>query len=184
MPSREPRDECRGRARPASHADPRRGRSGSRCGHGCTEGATAPPCRPGAPRQGRASEPAPGPATEVQREGRHHDRQHHERVEQHAQSHQDADLDQELQRHGGEDEEGRGQDDARAGDDAAGRAQAGQHAIAVAPPADLLPDLGDQEDVVVEAQRDEEHERLQGDRVRHSEPEQVLEQRGAGAHRG
>lgn len=95
---------------------------------------------------------------DVQEQGRHEDRADDERVEQYAQGDREADLGEGDHGERAEGGEGSGEDQARRGDDCAGGGQARHHARAGALAAGLLADAGGQEDVVVDAQSDQEHE--------------------------
>ncbi len=81
-----------------------------------------------------------------------------EGVEEDAYRDRGADLDQLLQRQQGEGGEGAGEDQSRAGDDAAGAGQRGEDALAGAADGGLLARSGHQEDVVIDPERDEEDE--------------------------
>ena len=109
-----------------------------------------------APQQTRRP---PVPLAEQQRDRRHEERAHEERVDEQAERHREADLEQrlELERH--QRRERAGQDQAGRRDHAARPLQAGDHRVARRKAAPvLLADPGHQEDVVVDAQGDEEDE--------------------------
>ena len=82
-------------------------------------------------------------------------------VEKHADADDGAELGEHDQRQHAEDGEHGGQQDAGAGDHPAGRRERAKHAFAGPVPVRLLGRPGDQEDVVVDAQRHEEQERQQ-----------------------
>ena len=89
------------------------------------------------------------------------------------------------QRQAAERRERAGQHDAGRGDHAAGRGQAGQRAAAGAVLLRLLADPGHQEDVVVDAERDQEDEHVERERrVLAAEVEHVPEDQGADPERG
>ena len=97
----------------------------------------------------------------------------------------EADLGEEHERQHREHRERAGEHDARRGDDAAGHRQAAEHALPRAVRERLLAHPGHQEDVVVDAQRDEEDEREQRQRrVAAREAEDDVEDDGADAERG
>ena len=92
-------------------------------------------------------------------ERRYEHRPHEERVEQDAERDHEADLGQEDERQRAEDAERAREHDPGRGDHAAGDRQAAQHALARAVAERLLAHARHQEDVVVDPERDEEHER-------------------------
>ena len=95
--------------------------------------------------------------------GRHQQRADDEGVEQDAEADQERELAEQHEREDGEGAEGRGQHQPGAGDHAAGDRQRAQDAVLRAVDRGLLAGPGHQEDVVVDPQRDEEHEPDQQD---------------------
>ena len=93
----------------------------------------------------------PEPVPQEYGERRHQHGAHDQRVEQYADADDRAELGQHDQRQHPEHGEDRRQQDARAGDHAAGDGQSAQHALPRAVLAGLLAGPGDQEDVVVDA---------------------------------
>src|SRR5215218_8141832 len=123
--------------------------------------------------------------TEVEDDRGNEDAAYEEGVEQDAEGDDEADLREEDERQHGEHGEGAGEDDASAGDDAAGDRERAQDALLGAVLLSLLAGAGDQEDVVVDAERDEEHEGEQRQRrVRAWEVEEHVEGEVADAERG
>ena len=104
----------------------------------------------------------PHVAADVEVQGDDHHRPHHDRVQQDAEGHGEAEFGELRERQGAQHREGAGQDHARGGDDAAGDREAGDRRAVGAVPRGLLPDAGHQEDVVVDAERDQEHDHAHG----------------------
>ena len=128
---------------------------------------------------GQAAGP-PDPPAQVQVQGRHEHRADHDRVEQHPERHREAQLGQERDRQRAEHRERAGQHAARRGDHAAGRGQAGQRAGAGSVPQRFFAHPRHQEDVVVDAERDQEDEHEQRERrVGAAEVEHVIEEERA-----
>src|SRR5690625_2255671 len=115
---------------------------------------------------------------------------HDEGVDEHPDGDDEGQLDEEEQRDDDERAERRGEDEPGGGDDAAGDRQAAADPLPGAVGQGLLPDPGHEEDRVVDAQRDEEDETVEGHRgVRAGEVEDVVEhdrrqaqRRGEGQH--
>ncbi|CAG6394505.1 hypothetical protein SCOCK_270086 [Actinacidiphila cocklensis] len=106
----------------------------------------------------------PDAVAQVQGDRRDEHRPYDERVEQHAESHGEADLREGDDRQRAEDGERAGQHQAGRGDDAARGGKPGAHPLPRAQSGALLPDAGHQEDVVVDAKRDQEDEDEQRER--------------------
>ena len=114
-------------------------------------------------RRPDAARPPEGVA-EHEREGGHQHGPHQQGVEQDADADDHAELREHDQRQHAEHREDGREQDPGAGDDASGGREAAQHPFPAAVAERLLAGPRHQEDVVVDAQRDEEHEREQ-DRV-------------------
>src|SRR6266542_696148 len=106
-----------------------------------------------------ARPPHPPPDVQGQRGDKH--RPHDERVDENPQRHGEPQLGDEHQWQCGEYGECGGAHQARGRDDATGDGQAGECATPGAQPQRLFPYPGHQEDVVVDAQRHQEHEHVE-----------------------
>ena len=100
----------------------------------------------------------PHPRAAVEHERGHEQRAHDECVEQDAEGDREAELGERLEWQRREHREGSREDDAGGGDDPAGDGEAAQHPLAGAVAQRFLPGPCHQEDVVVDAERDEEDE--------------------------
>ena len=135
--------------------------------------------RRGGPRAGRP----PGAIAQPVDDRRDQERADDEGVDQDPRGDGDTDLDQLLQRQQGERGEGAGQDQPGAGDDAAG-VKRDAHPLTGAARRRLLPRPGHQEDVVVDAQRDQEEEREQDQVEGDAAAAELGEEEGAEPERG
>ena len=117
---------------------------------------------PARARRARQLRRPPHPLADVEHERGHQHGAHEERVQQHAEGDDEADLGEEHERQHAEHGERAGEHDARRGDHAARHGEAADHARPRAVVEGLLADPGHQEDVVVDAERDEEHEAYSG----------------------
>ena len=152
------RDACH--ARQPRTARLRARRVGDRAGISAGAGVPESPGIRTARRVPVSVEPArpPHPPADVVGRRGHEQRAHDEGVEQHAEGDDERDLHEEDQRQHRQGREGRRENDARAGDDPAGHGQADEDAGSGPAHLGLLAHPGHEEDRVVDAQRDEEHE--------------------------